>query len=140
MNQNDYLEMTGNVGIAAPFVYQAAGDLNLRDLGAFNDLLKNAGQPADLRGSLDINFSGKGDLQNPIAQLRVLGDQIKYRGLPIQNIDIETRVENSMARIETGRINLDALNYLDFNGEAGIKGALPLQGERSDRTPGFCSV
>ena len=106
----------------------------LRDLGAFNELLKNAGQPADLSGSLDVDFSGKGDIQNPTAQLRVLGDRIKYRGLPIQNIDIEAQVENSMATIETGRINLDAANYIDFTRRSRVKRSLPLQGERGDRT------
>ena len=104
----------------------------LRDLGAFNELLKNAGQPADLNGSLTVDFSGKGDMQNPTAQLRVSGDGIKYRGVPIQNVDVEAQVENSMATIEKGRINLDAVNYIDITGDARLKRSLPLQGERGD--------
>ena len=102
VNQNNFVDVTGNIGIVAPFAYQARGEIRLRDLGAFNELLKNAGQPADLKGKLSVDFSGKGDAQNPTAQLRVLGDGIKYRGLPIQNVDVEARVENSMATIQTG--------------------------------------
>jgi autotransporter translocation and assembly factor TamB len=120
VNQNDLIDVTGSVGIAAPFAYQARGQIMLRDLGAFNELLKNAGQPADLNGSLDVDFSGKGDSQNPTAQLRLLGERIKYRGVPIQNVDFQVKVENSLARIETGRINLDAINYIDLTGEAGL--------------------
>jgi autotransporter translocation and assembly factor TamB len=125
VNQNDFLDVTGNAAIAAPFAYQARGEIKLRDLGVFNDLLKNAGQPADLNGSLNVDFSGKGDMQNPTALVRVLGDGIRYRGLPIQNVDVEAKVENSMATIETGRINLDALNSIDLSGEAGINDPYP---------------
>jgi TamB, inner membrane protein subunit of TAM complex len=125
VNQNDFIDVAGDVGIAAPFAYQARGEVMLRDLGAFNELLKNTGQPADLRGSLNADFSGKGDLGNPIAQLRVLGGGIKYRGLPIQNVDVEAEVGNSIAKIGLGRINLDAVNYVDFNGEAGLKDPYP---------------
>ena len=132
VNPSDFIDVTGNVGIAAPFAYEARGEISLRDLGAFNELLKKAGQPADLSGSLNVDFSGKGDVQNPTAQLRVFGDGIKYRGVPIQNVDVEAKVENSMATIETGRINLDTVNYLDFTGEARIKRSLPLQGEGGD--------
>jgi autotransporter translocation and assembly factor TamB len=125
MNQNNFVDVTGNVGIVAPFAYQARGEIMLRDLGAFNEPLKNAGQPADLKGKLSVDFSGKGDVQNPTAQLRVLGDGIKYRGLPIQNVDVEAQLENSMATVQTGRINLDAVNYIDFTGEAGLNNPHP---------------
>ena len=125
VNQNDFLDVTGDVGIAAPFGYQARGEIVMRDLGAFNGLLKSAGQPGDLVGSLNADFSGKGDIQNPTAQLRILGDGIKFRGVPIQNMDVEGEVENSMAAIKTGRINLDAVNFIEFTGEAGLHNPYP---------------
>ncbi len=81
VNQDDFLEVTGNIGIAAPFIYQARGEIVMQDLGAFNELLKSVGQPGDLIGSLNADFSGQGDAQNPTGQLRVSGDGIKYRGL-----------------------------------------------------------
>jgi autotransporter translocation and assembly factor TamB len=121
VNQNDFIDVTGNVTIAAPYTYEARGEIALRDLGAFNELLKSAGQPADLLGSLHVDISGKGDFQNPAGQLRVLGDGIKYRGIPIQNVDIEGRIENSLATIQPARINLDAVNYIDLAGEARLR-------------------
>ena len=125
INQNNFADMTGNIGIVAPFAYQARGEITLQDLGVFNEFLKNAGQPADLKGSLRANFSGQGDAKNPAGKLSVLGDGIKYRGLPVQNVDVEAGVENSMAKIQKGRINLDALNSIDFAGEAELAGSYP---------------
>ena len=66
VNQNDFIDVTGNVGIASPFVYQARGEISLRDLGAFNELLKNAGQPADLGGKLNVDFSGEATCRIPM--------------------------------------------------------------------------
>ena len=127
VNQSDFIEMTGNVATTAPFAYQTQGEIRLPDLGAFNGLLKNAGQPADLSGGLNVELSGKGDSENPTAQMRVAGDQIKYRGLPIRNIDIEARVENFAATIPKGRIDLDANNYIDFTADAGLKDPYPFK-------------
>ena len=61
----------------------------------------------------------------------MLGDGIKYRGLPVQNVDVEAGVENSMAKIQKGRINLDALNSIDFAGEAEL--AAPIPTRRTER-------
>ncbi len=125
VNQNDFLEVTGNVGIAAPFIYQARGEIVMPDLGAFNELLKSVGQPGDLIGSLNADFSGQGDAQNPTAQLRILGDGIKYRGVPIQRVDVEAQVENWTATIKTGKIDLNALNSIEFAGAAGLRNPYP---------------
>jgi autotransporter translocation and assembly factor TamB len=121
INPNDFIDVTGNVGIASPFEYHAQGQVALRDLGAFNELLKQAGQPGDLRGTLNVDFSGKGDMQNPTGELHVSGNGIKYRGLPIQKLEVETKLENWVAAMKTGRIDLDAVNYIDVTGEVGIK-------------------
>jgi autotransporter translocation and assembly factor TamB len=120
VNQYDFIDVTGEVGIGAPFVYQANGEIKLGDLGAFNGLLKDAGQPADLNGSLNLDITGSGDMQHPTAELRVSGNGIKYRGLPIQNVDIDAKLKNLMATIEVGRIDLDINNFVDFTGEAGL--------------------
>jgi autotransporter translocation and assembly factor TamB len=120
VGQNGLIDATGNVGLDAPYPYEARGIITLPDLGVFNELLKNAGQPGDLSGNLNINFSGQGDIKNPAARLQVLGHGLKYRGLPVQDVDIESRVKNSLVTMETGRITLDADNYLDISGEAEI--------------------
>ena len=120
INENDFIDVTGEVGLVAPYLYDARGAITLRDLGVFDELLKNVGQPGDLRGSLSLNFSGKGDAKNPTAHLQILGDGLKYRGLVVQNVDIVSKVENSLATIETGRLSLDADNYIDATGNAQI--------------------
>jgi autotransporter translocation and assembly factor TamB len=120
VGQDGLIDVTGDVGLDAPYPYEAHGIITLPDLGVFNELLKNAGQPGDLKGNLNINFSGEGDIKNPAAQLQVLGNGLKYRGLPVQNVDIESRIKNSLVTFETGRITLDANNYLDISGEAQI--------------------
>ena len=118
VNQNDFIDVNGSVGIAAPFVYQARGEIALQDLAAFNELLKSAGQPADLSGNLNIDFSGKGDIQNPTVQLRVLGDGIKYRGLLTQNIDIEGEILHRKLDLLTCKIVFDRDNFIDAKGNA----------------------
>ncbi|MBV8376734.1 MAG: translocation/assembly module TamB domain-containing protein [Verrucomicrobia bacterium] len=125
VNENDFIEVTGAVGIAAPFAYQARGEIALGDLGAFNEVLKNAGQPADLAGGLDVNVSGKGDMHDPTAQLRLTGEAIQYRGLPIQNINVEAHLENLTATIGRGRITLDAANFVDFTADLGLSSPHP---------------
>jgi autotransporter translocation and assembly factor TamB len=120
VNDSDYLDVTGNVGLVAPYPYETRGAIILRDLRAFDQLLKNFGQPGDLSGSLSLNFSGNGDAKKPTAHLQVLGDELRYRGLPVQKVDMEAKVEDSLATIETGKVTLDAANYIDLTGESGI--------------------
>ena len=85
VNPNDFIDVTGSVGITSPFGYRAQGQVALRDLGAFNELLKKAGQPGDLRGSLNVDFSGKGDskIQPESCVFRVTGSGIV--DYPIKN-------------------------------------------------------
>jgi autotransporter translocation and assembly factor TamB len=118
VGQNGLLDVTGEVGLDAPYPYDARGAITLPDLGVFNELLKNAGQPGDLSGNLRINFSGQGDNKNPAVRLQVLGDGLRYRGLPLEHIDIESSLKNSLVTIEVGRISWDANNYLDISGQA----------------------
>ncbi len=121
INENDFIDVTGDVGLVAPYLYDARGAITLQeDLGIFDELLKNVGQPGDLSGSVSLNFSGKGDTKNPTAHLQVLGDRLKYRGLLVQHVDIESKVENSLATIKTGRLSLDADNYIDLTAEVGL--------------------
>src|SRR5208337_4024795 len=106
-----------------------------KNLGVFNDLLRSLGQPSDLAGALQVDLSGKGTVKNPTAEFRIAGSQLKYRGLPIQSIDLQSKVQNRLANIQSCRINLDANNYIDLIGEAGLtdpyayktKGAIELR-------------
>jgi autotransporter translocation and assembly factor TamB len=83
-------------------------------------LLRNLGQPGDLAGALEVDLSGTGIVKNPMAEFHIVGNQLKYRGLPIQSIDLRSKVQNHVANIQSCRINLDANNYIDLIGEAGL--------------------
>ena len=120
INENDFIDVTGDVGLVAPYLYDARGAITLRDLGVFDELLKNVGQPGDLSGSISLNFPEKVTRRTPqlISRFWVIG--LKYRGLLVQNVDIESKVENSLATIETGRFSFDEDNYIDISGNVQI--------------------
>ena len=65
-------------------------------------------------------FPGKGTVKNPTAEFRIAGSQLKYRGLPVQSIDLQSKVQNRVANIQSCRINLDADNYINLVGEVGL--------------------
>ena len=53
------------------------------------------------------------------------GEQIKYRGIPIQNISAEATVENSKAELQTCRVTFDAKNSIDLKGAAELADPYP---------------
>ena len=114
LDPDNYIDFTGNAQIAEPNSYEAHGTIALKNLGVFNDLLRSLGQPGDLAGALQVDLSGKGTVKNPTAEFRIAGSQLKYRGLPVQSIDLQSKVQNRVANIQSCRINLDANNYIDL--------------------------
>ncbi len=125
LDPNNYVDISGNAQFADPNPYQARGRINFRDLGLFNALLKSLGQPQGLSGALNVNFSGTGNSKDAAADLQVQGEQIKYRGLLIQNVNAEATVENSKADIQTCRVTLDAKNRIELKGTAQLADPYP---------------
>src|SRR5262249_13835538 len=88
-DQDNSIELSGNLDLVDPHAYGANGIVALNDLGAFNGLLRSFGQQGALSGMLKIDLAGGGDAANPAAQLALHGTQLKYRGVLIQTAEIE---------------------------------------------------
>ena len=60
-NATDQVGITGEVGVQAPFPYEAALLLDVKDLAAFQPLLAVLGMKQSLTGALHLDWSGKGE-------------------------------------------------------------------------------
>jgi autotransporter translocation and assembly factor TamB len=122
---NNYLEATGISRIADPFPYDVNATIALGDLALFNDLLGNLGQPRNLTGTLNGTLTGHGDTKNPSGEIQLAGDQIKFRGLPVQRADIDAVVLPAKAVLRKCKITLDQNNSIELSGEAGLSDPNP---------------
>src|SRR5208283_3471965 len=104
LDPNNYLQLSGSVRLMDPFPFNVDGGLIFKDLGVLNDIFKNFGIKPGIRGQLTGNFTGSGDIHGPSAKVEVSGNQIQYSGLPVQNVNLQVKFENSLATIEAGRI------------------------------------
>jgi autotransporter translocation and assembly factor TamB len=120
-DQNNSIELSGNLDLADPHPYGANGIVALDDLGAFNGLLRSFGQQGTLSGMLKIDLAGVGDAANPAAQLALHGTQLKYRGVLVQTAEIEATIKDWLADLHACRFTLDAKNYVDLTAQAGLK-------------------
>src|SRR5208283_3703512 len=120
LDPNNYLQLSGSVRLMDPFPFNVDGGLIFKDLGVLNDIFKNFGIKPGISGQLTANFTGSGDIHSPSAKVQVSGSQIQYAGMPVQNINLQAKIENSLATIEAGRISLNDTNYVDLTGEAGL--------------------
>ena len=120
-DQNNSIELSANLDLADPHPYSANGTVALNDLGTFNGLLKSFGQQGDLSGTLKVDLAGMGDAANPAAQLGLHGTQLKYRGILVQTAEIEATIKDWLASVPVCRLTLDAKNYVDLTGQAGLK-------------------
>ena len=120
LDPNNLLQLSGSAGLTDPFPFKVDGGLAFKDLGVLNEIFKNFGIKPGISGQLTVNITGSGDIHRPSAKVRVSGGQIQYRGIPVQNIDFQAKVENSLATIEAGRISLNNSNNVDITGEAGL--------------------
>jgi autotransporter translocation and assembly factor TamB len=119
--QNNSIELSGNLDLADPHPYVANVMIALNDLSAFNGLLKSFGQQGGLSGTLKVDLAGTGDAANPGAQLGVHGTELKYRGVLVQTAEIEATLKDWLANVHACRFTLDAKNYLELTGQAGLK-------------------
>jgi hypothetical protein len=125
LDPDNYLNIEGTAGITEPFPFEARAQIRLPQLDRFNELLKSLGQPAGLSGAFNLDATATGDAKNPAANVQAKGDQIKYRGLPINNLRAEIAVKNSEAKLETCHIAFDPNNYIELNGISQISDPFP---------------
>jgi autotransporter translocation and assembly factor TamB len=121
LDQNNSIELSGNLDLADPHPYSANGIIALNDLGTFNGLLKSFGQQGDLSGTLRVDLAGMGDAANPAAQLGLHGTELKYLGVLVQTAEIEATMKDWLANVPVCHFTLDPKNYVDLTGQAGLK-------------------
>ena len=44
-----------------------------------------------------------------------MGNRLKYRGLALQSVDLQSKVQSRVANIQSCRVTLDPNNYMDLN-------------------------
>jgi hypothetical protein len=117
------IDVHGTVDLKDPYAYETSGVVDLKDLGAFDNFLKSAGQQTGLGGTLQANWSGKGDSKNPIpaANLRVSANQIKYRGLTVDTVDMNANTAEDKLLLPTFKIVFDQNNYITSQGNSLLK-------------------
>jgi len=125
LDPDNYLLLSGSAGLTDPFSFKVDGGLIFKDLAVLNYIFTSFGLNPGISGQVTTNFTGSGDIHNPSAKLHVSGNQIQYSGFPVESINLQAKIENSQATIETGRISLDESNYVDLAGEAGLQEPYP---------------
>ena len=69
-------------------------------------------------------FTAKGDVQiadlQPTGSITATGHQIKYRGLPVQDLKLDTRFEENEAKIQVAKIDFDRNNYVQLGGRISL--------------------
>ena len=125
IDPNNYASMNGTVRLNELYPYNASAQIRLPELGLLNELLKDFGVAPGLSGAFNLDLSSSGDTKNPTANVHAQGDNIKYRGLPIDSIRMEGALRNWEAQLETCQVALDANNHLNFTGTCRIADPFP---------------
>ncbi len=117
------IDVHGSAALKEPYAYETSGNVDLKDLGVFNSVLQSAGQPTGLSGTLQTDWSGKGDSKNriPIANVRTAASQIKYHGLTINTVDIDANTSEDKLLIPSFKIVFDKNNYITAQGNSLLK-------------------
>lgn len=117
------IDVHGSATLKEPYAYETSGNVDLKDLGVFNGVLQSAGQPTGLSGTLQANWSGTGDAKNliPVANVRTAANQIKYRGLTINTVDIDAKTSEDKLLLPSLKIVFDQNNYITGQGSSLLK-------------------
>ena len=92
MNEKDYVGANGKIALAKPFSYTGSLTADVKDLSAFEPLLRALGHPTPLAGSLNITWQGSGDaatIKNT-GELKVKLEKGRFANLLGLQANIET--------------------------------------------------
>jgi autotransporter translocation and assembly factor TamB len=123
LDDANYFDATGNIKLTDNYPYQGTATLRLVDLSKFDPLLANLHQATGLSGTLDLTVKAIGDAsrRTPQADVQLNGHDIRYRGLPIQNIELKANADQEKATVEALHLNFDPRNWLDIKGDLEIQ-------------------
>jgi autotransporter translocation and assembly factor TamB len=120
LDSNNHLDGHGMVRIEEPHAFQAQAEVRLPDLARFDEILKSSHQPPGLSGGLNLDASASGDFTKPAATVQLRGDQIRYRGLPIDNVRMEASLKDAQVVFGAIQIAFDPNNQIDLTGKSAI--------------------
>jgi hypothetical protein len=129
-DSSNVIQFDGKAVLSEPFPYETKGDIQLTNLGTFNELLKTFGQDAGLAGQLVADWTAKGDGKQliPQAEFKMTGNHIKFRGLEIQDTNINASVVNQKLDIPTLKIVFNSKNSVDATANASLSDPYPYDG------------
>jgi autotransporter translocation and assembly factor TamB len=114
-------DLTGGLKITAPLQFEGSGRIELDDLRAFNPFLQTIVPEPNVAGTLTARFSGSGDVKDSRvaeAELSLVGNQLKYRGLSLQNAEMNGSVKDNLFTLQTAKIIFDRNNSINLTGRA----------------------
>ncbi|MBV9390866.1 MAG: translocation/assembly module TamB domain-containing protein, partial [Verrucomicrobia bacterium] len=120
---SNYIEIAGDAGLTNPYPYQSSGTVVLQDLRLFDNLLKDLGQSADLAGSLNLNWSGAGDIKNPVpsGEVNLQGNTLKFRALTVREAAASAKVSDGVLMVPNFRLVFDSNNSVAGLGQIDLK-------------------
>jgi hypothetical protein len=100
---------------------EAEGQLRL-DIANLSDFVKMQGAGT---------FTAKGNVKiaglKPTGSIVAAGSQIKYEGLTVQNMSLNTEFDGNSARLNPSRIDFESNNYIQLNGAVLLTDPFPYQ-------------
>jgi autotransporter translocation and assembly factor TamB len=126
------IDLNGTLSLNAPLHYDASGKIQLDDLGVFDSFLKSIGPESNLKGRLNVQFSGNGEIRdNRItnAQLSLTGTHINYRGLNLQSTEVNGSVKNNLLTLPTVKVIADRNNSISVAGRGQLAEPYEYQGD-----------
>jgi hypothetical protein len=120
LDDSNYIDLTGAADLHEPYSYKTNGAIELGDLGVFKPMLIKAGQPPIAGGNVHANWSFAGDSTKglPDGTVHVDGNQINYRGLLIQIIQIEGKLQDHKVDLPTCNVTFNKANFIQAKGDA----------------------
>ena len=101
---------------------QIAGHLSF-NLLSINDFITQNEITGTLTGNGDVRF----DHLEANGAVRASGNQLKYRGLVLQSLDLDAAFKDQQAQVRSFRINFDPANYVNLTGSAELTDPYPFQ-------------
>ncbi len=120
LDNSNYIDLTGEADLKDPYPYKTSGGIEFNDLGVFKQMLIQAGQAPLAHGDLHADWSFAGDAKKgiPDGTIHVGGNQINYRGLSIQIIQIDGTLLNHKVDLPTCKVTFNKENFIDAKGNA----------------------
>ncbi|MBV9491435.1 MAG: translocation/assembly module TamB domain-containing protein [Verrucomicrobia bacterium] len=125
LDGDNYVDLNGKARLTAPYPYQAFGQAMFSKLENFNPLLKAFNQPEGVTGTLEVTFSGQGDLDHAGGHLEATGNGLRYRGVTVQTLQVGSDLADNQVKLRTCHLVFDPDNAVNLSGTVQVKEPRP---------------